>query len=171
MFNIYNEIIEFSVRTTVLSPCHNSCTVALSKQLYCRPIRRAVLSPCHNSYTVALSQELHCRPVTKALLPPCQNSCIVALSEQLYCRSVTTAVLSPCHNTSTAALSEQLYCHPHTNGFTSVLLCVIVYPAIGVVLFKLHLSLPTAIMFLFDWTVSEILWRVYLISNCVKFFS
>jgi hypothetical protein len=37
-------------------------------------------------------------------------------------------------------------------------------------LFKLHLSLPTAIMVLFHSTVSKFLWSIHLICNCVKYF-
>jgi hypothetical protein len=37
-------------------------------------------------------------------------------------------------------------------------------------LYKLHLSLPTAIIVLFVWTVSKLLWRFHLIRDCVKYF-
>jgi hypothetical protein len=140
----------------------NSCTVGLSEQLYCRPVRTAVLSLCQNSSNVTLSEELYCRPVRTAVMSPCQNSSNVALSEQLYCRPVRTAVLSICQISSTVALTQLALL-----DYFCLLFCtqLKVY-----LLFKSHLSLPTAIMVLFVWAVSEHLGRIYSIRNCVKYF-
>jgi len=38
-------------------------------------------------------------------------------------------------------------------------------------LFQLQFSLPTAVMFLFDWTVYKLLCRIHFLRNCVKLFA
>jgi hypothetical protein len=152
-----------SVRTAVLSEelyCQKSCTVrtaVVSEELYCQ-------NSC-TVRTVVLSEELYC-----------QNSCSVrtaVVSEQLYCQnscSVRTPVVSEqlyCQNSCTVRAA---LCRPHTNGLNWVLLPVIFYAANEKAFFsKLHLSLPTSIIVLFDSTVSNLLWSIHLLRSFTSF--
>ena len=102
--------------------------------------------------------------------------CFVEFILRLKCR---IKILNFCQNSSTVStvlLSVQFYCqYSSTVALTQMAwiecFCLLFCrQQMKRLLYKLHFSLPSAIMFLFDWTVYKLLCSILLIRNFIKYF-
>jgi hypothetical protein len=67
-------------------------------------------------------------------------------------------------------VSEQLYNRPTQMAWLECFCLLFCMQLMKRLLFKLHLSLPAATMALIDSTVSELLWGIHMIRNCIEYF-